>query len=166
MSKKRVYMYLFLVLILTVIFAVTWTYYVKYNTIVEPPMRENPYPPDKAKEAGDVVNVHGRFTNLEKFTAFLEHVDKHKPDQIKITSYTIEGDPVFDELDYDGQTIKHRYDNSMDHYAGTGNAKENTATCQGIVAREAEQGKEYFLTGCDGEREERFFFFIPNETRR
>ncbi|QPR69034.1 DUF4362 domain-containing protein [Lysinibacillus macroides] len=50
---------------------------------------------EKALESGDVVNLHGKISNLDKFVNFIENVEKGVKDAIRITTYTIEGAPFF-----------------------------------------------------------------------
>ncbi|MDR7315606.1 DUF4362 domain-containing protein [Brevibacillus nitrificans] len=115
------------------------------------PELTDPYRAEKAIENGDVVNVHGRIANWERWEQFLKNVDQQTPDQVRITSYTIEGDPTFEELVYDGKKVVFTYDNSMDKYGGKNKGRQMT-TCEGITIASKSKGKnEYILKGCDKE---------------
>ncbi|HVJ49092.1 DUF4362 domain-containing protein [Desulfitobacterium sp.] len=76
------------------------------------------YTPQQAIANGDVVDVHGQVTNLEKLENFMIAVDKGTASKLKITTYTTEGDPIIKVLDYDGKTITMSTDNSLDKFAG------------------------------------------------
>ena len=43
---------------------------------------KKPYHPEKAIENGDVVNLHGEISNLEKFENFLENIKSGSKDEI------------------------------------------------------------------------------------
>lgn len=113
-----------------------------------PPVSE-PYDADQAAANGDIVNVHGKMYNLDKWKLFLANLDVGVPDQIRITQYTIEGDPIFYELIYDGaEEITYTYDNSMDGF-GSDSGRPSTV-CRGIELQESkDSGSHYELTGCD-----------------
>lgn len=51
------------------------------------------YDIDKATTKGDVINIHGRIINVDRFNQFLKNVESHIESQIRITQMTIEGDP-------------------------------------------------------------------------
>lgn len=76
------------------------------------------YSPQQAIANGDVVDVHGQVTNLEKLENFMIAVDKGTASKLKITTYTTEGDPIIEVLDYNGKTITVSTDNSLDKFAG------------------------------------------------
>lgn len=129
-------------------------------TIKEFPAVSDPYDVDQAVSNGDVVNVHGKMYNLDKWKAFLSNLDVGAPDQVRIMQYTIEDDPIFYELVYDGaETITYTFDNSMD---GFGNdAGRPSTVCRAIELEEdKELGSYYKLTGCDNETNNTFWF--PN----
>jgi hypothetical protein len=79
-------------------------------------------------------------------------VDKHKDSKLRVTSYTIEGDPIISDLHYDGKTIRYSYDTSQDKYGDNSIGKLKT-TCEKIEKKEITQnanmkGTQYVLTGC------------------
>lgn len=122
------------------------------------PAVSDPYSPDQAAANGDVVNVHGKLQNLDKWKLFLANIDVGVPDQVRITQYTIEGDSIFYELVYDGaEAITYTYDNSMDAYGS--DAGRPSTVCTGIeLAEDKERGAHYTLTGCDNETSDSFWF--------
>ncbi|WP_236690836.1 DUF4362 domain-containing protein [Lysinibacillus xylanilyticus] len=117
------------------------------------------YSSEEAIENGDVVNLHGEISNLDRFESFIENVEKGAKDEIRITMYTIEGDPIFYNLNYNGNKIQYTYDNSQDGYAGTGKGIESTS-CSNIESRNTENGVEYYLSECSSEVGNSFNFRV------
>lgn len=101
---------------------------------------------DAAIEKGDVVNVHGHIYNYENFKFFLKKIDEQENAKIRIITYTIEGDPIFYHLNYDGTSINVESDNSKDKYRGNGSTKAKI-TCSRMEA--TENDTKYFLKDCD-----------------
>ncbi|MBD3920255.1 DUF4362 domain-containing protein [Paenibacillus sp. PR3] len=123
------------------------------------PAVSDPYDREKAIANGDVVNVHGKMYNLDKWKLFLANLDVGVPDQVRITQYTIEGDPIFYELVYDGaEVIKYTYDNSQDAY-GSDQGRPSTSCRDVELAEDKDHGGSYYkLTGCDNETGDTFWF--------
>lgn len=121
---------------------------------------KKPYHSEEAIENGDVVNLHGEISNLERFENFLGNIKSGSKDEIRITNYTIEGDPIFYHLNYDGNKIQYTYDNSQDEYAGSGQGIKSTS-CSNIETKNIEQGVvEYHLSGCSSEVGNTFNFHV------
>lgn len=120
-----------------------------------------PYPPEDAVENGDVVQTFGVIHNLDKFESFLKAVEAGNKNEIRITTYTIEGDPIFYNLYFDEKNIQYGYDNTQDKF---GISEESGQTyCLSIATKESEEGLEYFLNGCASEIGKTFSFVIPSE---
>lgn len=118
-----------------------------------------PYTSEQAASNGDVVNLHGQFINLDKWSRFVKNVEEGNPDEVQITSYTIEGGAIFDDLTYDGEQIEYTFDNSKDAF---GSPQKRTSFCKGIEKAVTDKGTEYTLSGCDRpESEQTFHFLIP-----
>jgi hypothetical protein len=77
----------------------------------------------------DVVNRHGKIENLEQFEMFFENVQNGKEDNVRIVSYTVEGDPILQDLEFDGKTIQSVEDSRMDAY---GNGELTKMNCEEI----------------------------------
>jgi chitin deacetylase len=124
----------------------------------------NPKKPYSVADAiinGDVVSSSSGFENLDKFARFLENVKNNITDTIRITRYTVEGDPIFDNLVFDGKLIHYTSDNTQDGYAGTG-AGINTTACKYVEDRKTDYGIEYYLVGCESIEIGNFFnFTVP-----
>lgn len=70
-----------------------------------------------------------------------------KKDKIRIVNYTIEGDPIFTHLNYDGNSIKIGIDNSKDKFGG--NRLFNTKIKCNELVKEVGHLTEYRLENCD-----------------
>jgi PBP1b-binding outer membrane lipoprotein LpoB len=92
---------------------------------------KEPYNSETAIENGDIVNIHGNISNLDKFGNFIKNVESGSKDKIRITMYTVEGDPIFYNLNYDGNQIQYTFDNSLDGFRGSENGI-SSASCSGI----------------------------------
>lgn len=123
------------------------------------PNVEKPYLPEKAAENGDIVNVNGLFSNLEKWQVFLKNIERKNADTIRITEYTSEGAPILYELSFNGKKIAYTYNESM---AAFGGGKQNTL-CGGIKKREpmdeSQAPNVYLLTGCKAQDVGNTFYF-------
>jgi hypothetical protein len=105
------------------------------------------YGSEEAIKKGDIVYRNEVF-NLERFEQFLINLSNKKEDTIRVTGYTDEGDPIFQDLRFDGEVIHYTYDNSNDEYAGKYKGKENDV-CKDVIGKESTQGEiEYLINGC------------------
>ena len=122
------------------------------NTAEESSSVDNPaqpYPPQEAVENGDiVVNVEGETMNYKRFEAFLTSVRTGEKDEIRITNYTVEGAPIFYNLQFNGEKILYTFDNTEDGYAGSGRGKRST-TCSEMNKVTTGERSEYRLRECD-----------------
>jgi Domain of unknown function (DUF4362) len=116
-------------------------------------------PPDYIQDAGDVVDMHGDITNLEKFYTFVKHVEQGKKDKIRIVSYTTEGAPMLHDLEFNGTTIHSTYDSTRDGF-GYGSIEE--ATCRGIAEVNTEGRTDYILEDCNQEEKEMTILVVGN----
>lgn len=105
------------------------------------------YGSEEAIKRGDIV-YQNEVVNLERFEKFLNNLSNKKEDTIRVTGYTDEGDPIFQDLRFDGEVIHYIYDNSNDAYAGKDKGKE-TDVCKEVIEKENTQGEiEYLISGC------------------
>jgi Domain of unknown function (DUF4362) len=96
----------------------------------------------------DVVNSHGKIENLEEFVHFFENVQNGKKDSVRIVSYTIEGDPILHDLEFDGDTIHSVEDTRMDAY-GTGEVTKMSCEEIEYVTDQELADNVYNLKQCD-----------------
>lgn len=115
---------------------------------------ENPHSPEIASPSPftpseqDIVNEHGKITNLTRFEEFFESVQQSKKDTVRIIAYTTEGDPIIKDVQFNGSTIKYTLDTTRDGY---GQQEVITANCKSIEKLETEETTEYQIAGCKNE---------------
>jgi hypothetical protein len=117
--------------------------------------KSSAYGSEEAINRGDVVYQNEVF-NLNRFEQFKQNVSNEKEDRIRVTGYTDEGDPVFQDLDFDGKVIHYTYDNSNDQFAG-GNRGKISDFCKTIVEKENELGTDFLVSDCSKNNEEFLF---------
>jgi hypothetical protein len=110
-----------------------------------------PYDYDTAIDHGDIVDLHGNLKNIERLEEFYQNLLLKNKDKIRITRFTIEGDPIFNDLEFDGNEIKYNYDNSKDKF---GKTNKRSTTCKSLKITKIENGIEYSLEGCYGKNKE------------
>lgn len=110
------------------------------------------YDSEKAVLNGDVVNMHGPVYNYPVFESFLENMEMKKAATVRITNYTLEGDPTLYNLSSEGSTIDLEIDRSKNKSRGNDPVKVNM-TCTELVEEEGQQLFIYTLKGCDSPNE-------------
>lgn len=93
----------------------------------------------------EVIDRHGQVENRERLNNFIEKVQSNSKDKIRLTRYTIEGDPIYHDLDFDGTKLTLTLDTTEDEY-GSGNV--TTYECQRISKTELDTETKYELLGC------------------
>lgn len=88
----------------------------------------------------------GEVKNLERFQQFTEKIVGQERDHIRIIHYTTEGDPIYYDLNFNGEEIAFTVDSSQDQY-GSGEMAE--VICTELAAAESIEGMDYFLDGCE-----------------
>jgi len=104
------------------------------------------YTMEEAKENGDIIVQNG-VTNSDRFESFLNKSKKGKSDQIRITAYTIEGDPIVYDVEYGGKTYQYSSDSSRDQFGSTDDDRENEV-CQQLDKTIVKQEAIYTLRQC------------------
>lgn len=117
------------------------------------------YPSEVAIKKADVVDVHGKITNLARFEQFIVNFKNQQKDFVRVTSYTIEGDPVFQELEIKGKLIDYSYDDTADRFAASGGGKQTQ--CLGIEKEVAEKNIKYYLSKCLGTQKKIYILSVP-----
>lgn len=129
------------------------------------------YDYEQAVDNGDIVQILGKMYNFDKWEDFLTDIEQSRPASVQRVGYTIEGDPIFDNLDFDGQSIYYVSDNTMDRF---GLPKKEFDTCEKVItepipAEHNTPGIVYRLDGCSGTNgglNESFWFAIPDEAEK
>jgi hypothetical protein len=108
----------------------------------------------EAQKAGYVTNGPAGIANVDKLEAFYNLYNEKQKSQLTIVHYTDEGDPVYLDLDYDGERIKYVYDNSWDGFGGQNKGVKETS-CNTLSKRTGSfgdiYGTEYFLSDCSSD---------------
>lgn len=98
-----------------------------------------PYTSKEAISRGDIVSWE-KVYNLDKFEQFITNLSSKKADNIRVTSYTDEGDPIFKDLKFDGNVINYSYDTSNDAFGGS-NTGVRTDTCSEVTSKKVHKVK-------------------------
>ncbi|WP_037287782.1 DUF4362 domain-containing protein [Saccharibacillus sacchari] len=110
-----------------------------------------PYNFEAAAERGDIVDVHGQVSNAQRLEEFNQNFLQNVKDKIRITRSTIEGDPTFYDIQFNGKEIKLKYDNSKDKH---GRSIRQSTVCESLIARETQRGIEYSFDECSGKNKD------------
>ncbi|MBM7693751.1 hypothetical protein JOC77_003195 [Peribacillus deserti] len=98
--------------------------------------------------AGDVVDAHSRFENIEVLDQFVSNVQNKKKDNVRFVRYTNEGDPIFYDLRFNGEKIELEIDSTEDQF-GSGTIEKSI--CEKVERVEGNAKIEYSLNGCEGD---------------
>ncbi|MEK3975778.1 DUF4362 domain-containing protein [Psychrobacillus sp. FSL K6-1267] len=104
--------------------------------------------PDYTPSSEDIVDTHGDLQNFNRFEEFLSNLNNEQKDNLRIVTYTTEGDPILRDLAYDGNVIISKLDTRRDHF-GAGSLK--TTSCSSLVTVLSKTRTDYELEGCQDE---------------
>ena len=104
------------------------------------------YTMEEAKENGDIIVQNG-VENSDRFESFLKKSKQGKSDQIRITAYTTEGDPILYDVKYDGKTYQYSSDSSRDQFGSTDDDRKNEV-CRQLDKTIVKQEAIYTLSKC------------------
>lgn len=104
------------------------------------------YTMEEAKENGDII-VQKDVTNSDRFESFLNKSKQGKSDQIRITAYTTEGDPIVYDVEYGGKTYQYSSDASRDQFGTTDDDRKNEV-CKRLVKTSEKEQSVYTLRQC------------------
>lgn len=100
-------------------------------------------------DKGDIVeSSHGDVTNEERLYSFYENTKNGKKDAVRIISYTTEGDPIYQDLFYNGSVVESKEDHTEDQY---GSGEIVARECESIIILSSETEEVYMLEGCSPE---------------
>jgi len=118
------------------------------------------YSPEQAEANGDVVNLHGKLLNPDVWAKFVSNAQAGSKDEVQVVQYTIEDDPIFNNMSFDGETIRNIYDNTHDVY---GRPIKRYSFCNSLEEKKSDRGMIYTLASCgEGEAQEGWFnLLIP-----
>ena len=109
------------------------------------------YKLETAKGLGDVVRLGDKVYNQGTLDKFVETVNTKKTGNVRLVTYTKEGNAVISKLIYDGYNIKLTIDARRDK-STKGFWKISKSTYVGIEKTGGNKGMEYYLTIPGGER--------------
>ncbi|MBM7703911.1 DUF4362 domain-containing protein [Metabacillus iocasae] len=98
----------------------------------------------------DVVIEEDNVTNKQSFEQFVEHVTANKESNVRLVTYTENGEPLLHHLDYKDEMI------TLNVEKTEGNAKERTVSktsCESIRVDETLNKVDYSLTGCTDQKD-------------
>ena len=98
----------------------------------------------------DVIVKRAGILNLDKFENFVLNVEQREVDKIRIVQYTLEGDLIFQTLEYSGNDIFYVSDNTKDKFAGKDKGLYKDS-CKSIVKEQRETESTYRLIDCMNE---------------
>lgn len=109
------------------------------------------YKLETAKGLGDVVRLGDKVYNQGTLDKFVETVNTKKTGNVRLVTYTKEGNAVISRLIYDGYNIKLTIDARRDK-STKGLWKISKSTYVGIEKMDGSKGMEYYLTISGGEK--------------
>jgi hypothetical protein len=110
--------------------------------IMDPPRNK------EIKLDADVINIHGNVKNRYKMDDFLKKVNQNQNASIRISHYTIEGDPIYNNIKFEGGKFELQYDTTQDQF---GAKKVITYSCETFDKNETNTEMKYTLHACSGE---------------
>ena len=105
------------------------------------------YDSEKAMKNGDVINMHGPIYNFVYFEDFMERVEAEETAFVRITNFTLEGNPTLYNVAFDGTEFNLEIDRSKNKERGDKPAKESLS-CAEITRNEGQQLFSYTMQGC------------------
>ncbi|MFK9090878.1 DUF4362 domain-containing protein [Bacillus salipaludis] len=99
----------------------------------------------KKPTKNEVVEIHGGLENIERLDLFVQKTNSGKKDKVRLTRYTIEGDSIFQDLEYDGSNLAIKVDTTKDKFGG---GEISNYVCKGIQKQESNTETKYLIEGC------------------
>ncbi|MEJ8305312.1 DUF4362 domain-containing protein [Saccharibacillus sacchari] len=129
------------------------------------------YDSKQAAANGDIVHFLNKIENFDAWERFIRSVDEGTPDSVHYVAYTIEGDPLFTDLVFDGKKIQYTHDTTHDKF---GLPETVFATCEKVTdeplsAEFGGPGTLYRLDGCTdaaGAADKQFWFPVSEDDRK
>lgn len=98
------------------------------------------------KAVGNEVFIkHGSIENIERLDSFVQKVQNKKEENVQLTKYTIEGDPIIEKLNFTGEKIEYTIDTSQDKF---GSGEILYFECMTVKKEESNNETIYSLEGC------------------
>lgn len=116
------------------------------------------YDSEKAVKNGDVINMHGPIYNFAGFEEFLERVEVGDKASVRITNYTLEGNPTLYNVNFDGSVYHLEVDQSKNKNRGD-SPKKLRMSCDKLTREVGQQIYMYTLKECKQSATESFTLF-------
>ncbi|WP_225223840.1 DUF4362 domain-containing protein [Solibacillus merdavium] len=97
-------------------------------------------------EKKQVIDIHGQLENEELFEQFLKDIEANNETLLEMTRYTIEGDPIYWTIEYDGQQFAIEIDNREDAF---GSKTVENYQCTKLDEVVTGSLIDYNFTGCE-----------------
>ncbi|WP_423410263.1 DUF4362 domain-containing protein [Heyndrickxia sp. MSNUG] len=107
--------------------------------------KESPKPYVKDVGNVDVLNTHGGVEGIERMQRFYDDMKSGVVSDLRIVSYTIEGDPIVTDLKYNGESLVVKNDNTRDEY---GSGEIRTIKCGHLIEEINPTNTTYIATDC------------------
>ncbi|MGN7477341.1 DUF4362 domain-containing protein [Solibacillus silvestris] len=104
----------------------------------------------KTGDRNHVIDRHGQLENVEQFERFLADIEVNRQTAIKVTRYTIEGDPIYWTAKYDGEQFDIEIDNREDAF---GSKEIEHYRCDNLERAATGTLIDYNFTACGGDFE-------------
>jgi Domain of unknown function (DUF4362) len=118
------------------------------NPPKKPPSTETHTQEEFTPTATDIVVKHTSTENLDRLKEFIQNVNNKKKDEVRVVAYTKEGDPIIEDLTFDGKELKVTTDTTRDKF---GQPTITTRTCSSISTQKNNAGDlQYVANGYTG----------------
>ncbi|WP_163536968.1 DUF4362 domain-containing protein [Gracilibacillus sp. YIM 98692] len=105
----------------------------------------------KLDEDFDVIDEHGGIQNTIFFESFMQKVEKEEETQLRVVRYTTEGDPIFYNIQYNGEGAYQIYvDARQDNYGTAENVRQVSCDHMEYYLTE-DQSLQFQWTECQNE---------------
>ncbi|RZT23787.1 DUF4362 domain-containing protein [Fictibacillus sp. BK138] len=111
----------------------------------------------------EVVIGHNAIENADRFQAFSKRVSQKQKDEIRIMQRTIEGDPIYQDVRFDGKKYEYTHDSREDAY---GSKEVTKDTCKEFRVIETNTETTALLEKCDNRIEGITLFNLSYDTAK
>jgi Domain of unknown function (DUF4362) len=115
------------------------------------------------EHADEVVIGHNAIENADRFQTFSKRVFHHQKDGIRITQRTIEGDPIYQNVRFDGKKYEYTYDSREDAY---GSKEVTKDTCKDFRIIETNTETTALLEKCENQIDSITLFTLSYDTAK
>ncbi|MFC7062902.1 DUF4362 domain-containing protein [Halobacillus seohaensis] len=125
----------------------------------------------------DVVESQGQIKNIQYLDDFIKDVDQREKTEVRVIQYTMEGDPIVTDLQFDGEVIKYKHDSTKDQFGSGEVVKSNCSeisrkdrtneTVYELICGEKSLSIDVLTISYDADKQDRFDLkFSYNKSNR